>query len=306
VKLSKILVTGGAGFIGSHTIEFLLEQGYSVIALDDLRSGDLSNIEHVLGKIKFVRGDIRDRELLERIMRDVDGVIHLAAIVSVDEATEFPELAFDVNAVGTLNLLECARKHDVERFVYASSAAVYGDPSEIPVKETTPTKPMNPYGASKLAGEALVTAYATTYELSTISLRYFNVYGPRMRTGPYAGVILKFITAALKGEPLCIFGDGTQTRDFVYVRDVARANVLALESKEKGVFNVGTGKETRIIDLAKIISKLIGRECKIVFSNPRPGDIYRSVADITNITKRIGWQPKISLLEGLKITIKHI
>jgi len=238
-------------------------------------------------------------------MREVEGVIHLAAIVSVDEAIENPALTYDVNIRGTLILLENARKYEVDRFVFASSTAVYGEPPKIPITEDMPTNPINPYGASKLAAEALVNAYAKTYGLSTISLRYFNVYGSRMKTGSYAGVIAKFITAALRGEPLIIYGDGNQIRDFVYVEDVARANVIAIKSKATGSFNVGTGVGTRILELAQKIRSIIKSRSKIIFNEPRPGDIKRSVADIQKTRRVLKWFPKVELLQGLRKTVEY-
>jgi len=304
--MNSILVTGGAGFIGSFTVELLLAKGYKIAILDNFKYGSIKNIEHLHGKVDVVKCDVRNYDELTHIIQKVDAVIHLAAIVSVDEVNENPLKAFEVNAIGTLNLLELARKYDLERFVYASSTAVYGEPRYLPVDENHIVSPLNPYGASKLAGEALVNSYRETYGLSTISLRYFNVYGPRMRPGPYAGVIMKFVQAALKNEPLVIFGDGTQTRDFVFVKDVARANTIALESKETGIFNVGTGKETSINELAEIIIKLTKSKSKIIHTYPRPGDIRRSVADISKIRNKLKWTPEIDLLRGLKETIRYL
>ena len=303
--MQNILVTGGAGFIGSHTVDLLLAKGYNVIVLDNFKSGSMSNLSHVLRNenLEVVEGDIRDREIVNEIMRKVDGVIHLAAIVSVDEAISDPRTTFQTNALGTLNLLEAARKFDIEKFVYASSTAIYGEPKYLPVDEDHPTQPTNPYGASKLAGEAFVLAYNWTYGMKTVSLRYFNVYGPRMTSGPYAGVIAKFISAALRNEPLIIYGDGSQTRDFIYVTDVARANLAALKSSETGVFNIGTGRETSINELARIILNLTESECDIKYVDWRPGDIKRSVADINRAINLLNWRPETELIAGLKSTI---
>jgi len=301
--MADILVTGGAGFIGSHTVELLLRKGYSVVVLDNFRTGEISNINHLAGKIKIVQGDVRDEKLLLEIVKNIDGMIHLAAVVSVDEAIERPKEAFEINGIGTLNLLELARKYDIEKFVYASSAAVYGDPIEIPISENHPLNPKNPYGASKLSAEMLVNSYRETYGLKTISLRYFNVYGPRMKPGPYAGAVIKFVSAALKNKKITIFGDGNQIRDLIYVSDVARANIIALEKNETGVFNVGTGKGTKIIDVARRIIELTKSKSEITYTPPRPGDIRESVANIEKITTKLKWKPTVTLEMGLKLTI---
>jgi len=301
--MADILVTGGAGFIGSHTVELLLRKGYSVVVLDNFRTGEISNINHLAGKIKIVQGDVRDEKLLSEIVKNIDGIIHLAAVVSVDEAIERPKEAFEINGIGTLNLLELARKYDIENFVYASSAAVYGDPIEIPISENHPLNPKNPYGASKLSAEMLVNSYRETYGLKTISLRYFNVYGPRMKPGPYAGAVIKFVSAALKNKKITIFGDGNQIRDLIYVSDVARANIIALEKNETGVFNVGTGKGTKIIDVARRIIELTKSKSEITYTPPRPGDIRESVANIEKITTKLKWKPTVTLEMGLKLTI---
>ena len=300
----SVLVTGGAGFIGSHTVELLLKEGYEVKILDNLCSGKKENISSILDRVKLIIGDIRDKDVLKNAIKDSQYIIHLAAVVSVDEAIENPIKTFEVNSQATVQLLEFARIFDIDKVVYASSTAVYGEPIDIPLREDHPTRPINPYGAAKLAGESAMEAYNKTYALSTISLRYFNVYGPRMRGGQYAGVISKFLEAARIDEELKIYGDGNQTRDFIHVYDVANANKIALESHEVGVFNIGTGKETKIIDLANLIIRLMESRSRVLFVEPRPGDIYRSVADITKARKILHWEPKISLEEGLKSLIE--
>ncbi len=300
----SVLVTGGAGFIGSHTVELLLKEGYEVKILDNLCSGKKENISSILDRVKLIIGDIRDKDVLRNAIKDSQYIIHLAAVVSVDEAIENPIKTFEVNSQATVQLLEFARIFDIDKVVYASSTAVYGEPIDIPLREDHPTRPINPYGAAKLAGESAMEAYNKTYALSTISLRYFNVYGPRMRGGQYAGVISKFLEAARIDEELKIYGDGNQTRDFIHVYDVANANKIALESHEVGVFNIGTGKETKIIDLANLIIRLMGSRSRVLFVEPRPGDIYRSVADITKARRILHWEPKISLEEGLKSLIE--
>jgi len=305
----NVLVTGGAGFIGSWTVELLVKKGYYVVVLDNFLTGSVENIAHLISRVKIVRGDIRNYVLLDEIVKhySIDSIIHLAALVSIEEATEKPAEAIYINVNGTHNVLEVARKYDLERIVYASSAAVYGDPKYLPIDEDHPLNPKNVYGATKLGGEALVNAYHENYGLSTISLRYFNVYGPRMEPGPYAGVILKFIERIKQGKPPIIYGDGTQTRDFIYVEDVARANLAALETKSTGPYNIGTGIETSINQLAKTIAELMGRpDLKPIYTQPRPGDIKHSVAKIEKAKKELGWIPSIELISGLRKTILGI
>jgi len=304
-----VLVTGGAGFIGSWTCELLVGSGYNVVIVDDFSSGSIENIRFLLDYVKIERADISDYEKITEIIRThkPEAIIHLAARVSVDEVGNDPRTGYNVNVTGTFNLLEAARRFDIERFVYASSAAVYGEPVELPIKETHPLQPINVYGATKLAGEALVHAYRGNYGLSTIALRYFNVYGPKMKPGPYAGVIYKFLKAALLGKPIEIYGDGAQTRDFVFVADVARANVQALKTKATGAYNVGTGTATSIENLAKMVLFITGRQdVPILYKPPRKSDITHSYADISRTIKDLSWTPEIDLLTGLKITLEHL
>lgn len=304
----RVIVTGGAGFIGSWTAEALVGRGHEVVIMDDLSTGDPRNLSRIAGRAELIRVDVRNPDAVDEVFRRVgpDAVIHLAAVVSVDEVAENPVRGFEINVRGTLNLLEAARKHGVERFVYASSAAVYGDPVRLPITEEHPTRPKNVYGATKLAGEALVNAYVGNYGLSTAVLRYFNVYGPRMRAGPYSGVIRKFTEAILADKPITIFGDGEQTRDFIYVEDVARANLAALESGATGTYNIGTGEPIRIADLAHALMNVAGKEVPIKYAPPRPGDIRHSYADISKARKELGWSPETRLEEGLKRTIEFI
>ncbi len=303
-----VLVTGGAGFIGSWTVEKLVGEGYTVIVLDNLSSGSKDNLYGVMDKIEFVHGDIKDTDLLDKLFSKYrfKSVIHLAALVGVNEVADNPVEGYSVNVTGTFNLLEMCRRHGIERLVYASSAAVYGDPLYLPVNEGHTLNPKNLYGATKLAGEALVNSYSMNYGLSTISLRYFNVYGPRMKGGPYAGVIYAFINSILEGKPLTIYGDGLQTRDFVYVEDVAEANLIALESNATGSYNIGSGSSISIKDLAYLIKSLSRyKDIDIVYREPRPGDIRHSRADITKACRVLGWRPKTSLREGLLKTINY-
>ncbi|RLG83915.1 MAG: UDP-glucose 4-epimerase [Thermoprotei archaeon] len=303
-----VFVTGGAGFIGSWTVEKLISKGYRVVVLDNLSYGSIDNLSKVLNDIIFINGDIRDNELLEKLFKEYRfyGVIHLAALISVDEVSQKPYKGYSINVYGTFNLLEMSRKYDVKRFVYASSAAVYGDPQFLPINEDHPLRPKSLYGATKLAGEALVNSYSHNYGLSTISLRYFNVYGPRMKSGPYSGVVYVFIHNIMNNKPLTIYGDGLQTRDFIYVEDVAEANLIALESSVTGSCNIGSGSNISIKDLAYRILRLMGREdLEIVYDEPRRGDIRHSLADISKAIKLLGWKPRTSFEEGLKRTIKY-
>ena len=254
-----VLVTGGAGFIGSHTVDLLVEEGTEVVVIDDLSSGKLENLEHT---VPFYRLDVRSKEV-ERcfLEHEIDAVIHLAAQVSVESSLKEPQRDMEINLGGTLNLLELCRKHDVAKFVFASSVAVYGEPKYVPVDEQHELAPLAPYGCSKLASEFYLKLYSRLYGLQTVSLRYANVYGPRQRSDGEGGVIAIFARRALLGEPLVIYGDGNQTRDFVYVRDVARANLLALGRSVKSLgLNIATSKETSINQLVEILKQQLGKD----------------------------------------------
>ncbi len=307
----NVIVTGGAGFIGSATSELLVSKGYFPVIVDNLYSGSIDNISKILKdkKGKLIKVDVSKinemNEVLKELMGEVGGIIHLAAMINLEEVARDPQRALEVNVIGTLNVLELARKYDVERVVYASSVAVYGEPQRLPIDEGHPKKPANLYGLTKLYGEMLLWLYRDLYGLKPIALRYFNVYGPRMRPGPYAGVIYKFIISLLRKEPPVIYGDGNQTRDFVYVGDVAEANVKALESDYVGAVNVGTGNEVSINDLFRMISELIGSSVKPMRAPPRPGDVRRSRADISLAREKLGWTPRVDLLEGLRRTINY-
>ncbi len=289
----RVLVTGGSGFIGRSVLEELLIRGHEVLSLDLVEPSIT---------VPFVIGDVRDPETLRNAAEGVDAIVHLAAIVSAVEAMERPLDTFRTNVEGTLNVAEAARREDA-KVIYASSVAVYGEPKVLPVSEDHPVHPTNVYGSTKLAGESLLLGYGGSYGLPVTSLRFFNVYGPHMKPGPYAGVIYKFLERIREEKPLRIEGDGRQTRDFVYVGDVARAVVLALESDATGVYNVGTGREISILDLARLLFDLTGRDTGLEFAPARPGDIRRSRADISKI-RELGWEPSLSLEEGLRRTIE--
>jgi len=300
----RVLVTGGAGFIGSHTVDLLLSSGHEVVVLDDLSSGREENLRAHLGRpgFAFVRGDILDPEAVARAVKGVEAVIHQAAQVSVPLSFERPELTREVNVRGTSLLLEACAGEGVRRFVYASSCAVYGNPPRLPVDEDTPPSPLSPYALSKLEAERECLRFFRERGLETVCLRYFNVYGPRQGGGEYAGVIVKFLERLRDNLPPIVHGDGRQTRDFVYVEDVARANLLALTSPlaPGKVVNVGTGRETSILELCRLLLTLTGRRLEPVHAEPRVGDVRRSVADVRRAKEVLGFEARITLEEGLR------
>jgi len=269
------LVTGGAGFIGSHLVDRLIELEYDVRVVDNLSTGSLVNIEgHVDGgSVDFVEGDIRDVDLVARAMKDVDAVYHLAAIVSVPFSVKNPDLTFDVNAGGTLNLLRAAAEVGVSKFVFVSSCAVYGDPEYLPLDEKAKLNPISPYAASKLAGEKLCLDYVEGRLFRSAVVRFFNVYGLRQGLSEYSGVITKFFERARKGQPLLIYGDGLQTRDFVNVHDVVCALQACMENSraEGEIFNIGTGKQVTVNELAKTVLDLFGLDLEIRHERARKG-----------------------------------
>ncbi len=304
MRNKKVLITGGAGFIGSNLAEELAEDN-EVVILDHLSTGRMENIRGLLenNKARFIKGSITDLDLLRQSFRDVDYVFHQAAIPGVPASVKDPVTSNTVNINGTLNVLIAARDNGVKKVVYASSCAVYGDTQVIPTAETAQLNPKSPYAVTKLAGEYYCSVFNEVYNMPAVSLRYFNVYGPRQDpSSEYAAVIPKFITKALAEEPLLIYGDGLQTRDFVFVRDVVKANIMAAESSETGVFNIGSGDAVTINELADVIMKLCGKELEIVHADPKEGDIKYSQAS-TEKAKRIKFRPEDSLGEGLKKTI---
>ncbi|NJE48301.1 SDR family oxidoreductase [Thermococcus sp. 9N3] len=295
-----IVVTGGAGFIGSH-IAWELVRDNEVIVIDNLYTGKAENVPP---GAKLVKADVRDYEAIAELVSNADYVFHEAAQVSVVESIRDPVFTEEVNVLGTLNILR-ALLDGHGKLIFASSAAVYGDNPNLPLKERERPRPLSPYGVTKATAEEYLRVYHELYGLPVVSLRYFNVFGPRQGFNQYAGVISIFINRALAGEPLVIFGDGKQTRDFIYVKDVVRANILVAESKRANgrVFNVATGKQTSILELAMKIIEITGTTSSIIFDKPRPGDIRHSLADITEI-KKLGFEPKWSLEEGLKKTVE--
>jgi dTDP-glucose 4,6-dehydratase len=301
---SKILVTGGAGFIGSHIVDRLLNEGFNIRVVDNLSTGDEKNLAQHQGKenLQFIEGDIRNFDLAKELVEGVDAVFHEAALVSVTRSVEDPLLANEVNVTGTLNLLKACVDAKVKRFVFASSCAVYGDHETLPNHENLMPRPLSPYAVSKLAAENYVKVFNDVYGLETVILRYFNVYGPRQSYGPYSGVISIFINRLLKNENLTIYGDGEQTRDFVHVKDVVEANMLVLSKQNAAgeIFNISTGKAITINSLAKTLQKIIDKtDLKLVYAKTRSGDIKNSYADINKAMKILDYTPKISIKEGL-------
>ncbi|MGA2933825.1 MAG: NAD-dependent epimerase/dehydratase family protein [Methanomicrobiales archaeon] len=304
--MMKFLVTGGAGFIGSHLTRELANLG-EVTVLDDLSSGQTGRILDILdhGKVQLVRGSILHRNLLLDLCREVDCIFHLAADVSVSHSMERPLEVHEVNATGTLSVLAAARESGVKKLVFSSSAAVYGASPVSPRSESTYPEPLSPYAASKLAGEFYCDVYRRSYGLPTASLRCFNVYGPAQDPrGECAAVIPSFIMNVLRRRPPVIFGDGNQVRDFISVKDVVRANILAMQRDAVGTFNIGTGDGVTIRDLARVITEIGGLSREPVFEKPRPGDIRESVADISRARDVMGYRPRVHLVDGLRETME--
>jgi UDP-glucose 4-epimerase len=298
-----VLVTGGAGFVGSHLVDRLVSEGCEVRVLDDLSSGDLANIVgHVRsGRVGFVEGDVRDAGVVAKCVRGVDVVVHCAAVASVPFSFEHPVLTFEVNVDGTLNLLRACAASGVERFVFVSSCAVYGEPVYLPVDEVHPVNPVSPYARSKVAGERWCRVFGEKCGLETVVLRLFNVYGPRQRFNDYSGVMTRFIERIKRHLPLIVYGDGSQTRDFVYVSDAVEAVLRALkcEGAAGEVFNVGCGRQVSIVDLAAAVLRLAQANLDVVHEAPRAGDVKHSVADISKAERLLGFKPRFSLRDGL-------
>ena len=304
-KIRHALVTGGAGFIGSHLVDALVAGGSSVTVLDNLSTGHHRNIKHHGNKIAFIEGDIRDAKILDQAASACDVIFHQAALVSVTQSVQDPSFSCEVNDLGTVRVLDAARKKGVRRVVMASSSAVYGDDPQMPKVEKMKPCPLSPYAVQKLAGEYYASVFGGLYGLETVCLRYFNVFGPRQDpSSPYSGVISIFMTKATTKEAVTIYGDGSQSRDFVYVNDVVNANLLAATHPLAAgrVFNVGTGSSIQILNLWQLIGELSDIEIEPVFGPPRAGDIHESVADISEIEK-MGYQPQMRLRQGLIDTL---
>lgn len=308
--MARYLITGGAGFIGSHIAEALLDEGHAVVAFDNLSSGHLANLDHLRGRIGFIQGDVRDRAAIGTAMKGCDCCFHEAALVSVFESVEKPFDNHDINMSGTLNVLQAARDAGVKRVVFASSAAIYGNDPALPKREDMRPQPASPYAAGKITGEYYLSIFAQLYGVQTVSLRYFNVFGPRQDPrSMYSGVISKFTDDLKNGRQPTIFGDGQQTRDFVFVKDIAQANLKAMHSPNAGqgeAFNVATGKTVSLLDLLGTLGDLTGRKVEPCLKEARKGDIRHSSADISRIRAVLGYEPRFSLREGLSELLRSM
>lgn len=306
--MGKLLVTGGAGFIGSNLVRKLVEQGHKdVRVLDNLSTGKWDNLAPVLDEIDFQVGDIRDATFTEKHFRDVETVFHEAALPSVDRSVRDPIATNESNITGTLNVLMAARTNQVKRVVYASSSSLYGDSPSLPKHEEMPVNPLSPYALSKYAGERYCQLFYQLFGLETLCLRYFNVFGPHQdAASDYAAVIPRFISWISRGEQVMIYGDGEQTRDFTFVDNVVQANLRAASS-EQGmgeVFNIACGERISINRLAEHIMDILGRQVPIEYATPRQGEVRDSLADITKARQQLGYEPDISVWEGLAISAK--
>lgn len=304
--LKKVLVTGGAGFIGSHLVDALVARGVAVTVLDDLSTGKHENIAHHTNGVTFIEGSITDHDIVMRAAEGVDTIFHLAAVASVQKSIEHPLETHETNTTGTLAIFEAARKLSINKVVYASSSAVYGDLPDMPKTESSQCCPKTPYGLHKMIGEAYAKLYYELHGVKSVGSRFFNVYGSRQdASSPYSGVISLFAKLLNDGKQPNIYGDGTATRDFVHVSDVVEANLLAAESDvDFDVFNIATGKEIAINELLQTMNKALGTDIAPVYQPERAGDIKRSVADISKAQKVLGWSPKTALQEGISELLK--
>lgn len=304
--MKKVLVTGGAGFIASHIVTALVERGDQVRVLDNLCTGFRDNLSHVAQDVEFIEGDVADESAVERAMQGIELVFHQAALASVQLSVERPLATHHSCVTGTLNVLHQAVRADVGRLVYAASSSAYGDRPFLAKRESDLPQVLSPYAAAKLAGEMYCEACYHSYGLETVGLRYFNVFGPRQDpASPYSAVIPIFVTAILSGQPPKIFGDGHQSRDFIFVGNVVRGNLLAAEAPQAAgkVFNLGQGRQTSLLQLLRLLSELLGKQIAPVFEPPRAGDVRESMADIGLARSLLGFEPTISLEEGLRQTI---
>ncbi|QLH05754.1 NAD-dependent epimerase/dehydratase family protein [Nitrosopumilus ureiphilus] len=300
----NIAVTGGAGFIGSHIIEYLVNRGDSVTVIDNLYTGKIENLAAVIDQINFIQTDIRNIDSLRKILKNIDGVFHEAALASVQESFSKPNEYHDVNVNGTENILKLAKEFGF-KVVYASSSSVYGNPINIPIKEDAQKIPINPYAQTKLDDEILAEKFSKL-GVNVIGLRYFNVFGERQSEN-YAGVIKLFLERIQNKEPPIIYGDGSQIRDFIYVKDVVRANIMALESNVKHAFiNIGTGKTISILELANQIIKASNLTLKPIHKKALEGDVHKSQADVTLAKKLLNWEYKVELKDWLSETVSDL
>ncbi len=301
----RYLVTGGAGFIGSNTVDEIVRRGHSAVVLDDFSSGREENLKQCAGKIEIIRGSITNLNVVQKACQGADCVIHLAALTSVPRSVNDPIESNHINIDGTLNVLVAARDAKVRRLVYAASCSAYGEAPIQPQRESMCADPISPYGVTKFVGELYAKAFGRCYGLETVCLRYFNVFGPRQDpTSAYSGVLSKFIATLLTGGQPVIFGDGEQSRDFIFVENVVQANLLACEAQNCAgrTFNIGTGGRHTLNETLRLLEKISGEKGAAKYEPPRSGDILHSQADITEARKSLGYDPKISFEEGLRRT----
>ena len=303
----RYVVTGGAGFIGSNTVEELVRRGHSVVVLDDLSAGKEENLAEVRNKITLIKGTITDIEVVRKAMHEAEYVLHLAARTSVPRSVKDPIETNRINIDGTLNVLIAARDAKVKRVVFAASSSAYGETPTLPKVETMQPQPISPYGVTKFVGELYAQTFGRCYAIENVSLRYFNIFGPRQDpSSPYSGVLAKFCTAYLEDTQPVIFGDGEQTRDFTYVENAVQANLLACEAPNVSgrVFNVGTGARFSLNQTVELLSTISGKRLEVKYEPPRDGDIRDSLADITQAREMLGYDPQVRFEEGLKRTFE--
>lgn len=302
----RYLVTGGAGFIGSHTVDELVRRGHGVVVLDDLSAGKEDSLGEVRSKITFIKGSVTELEAVQKAMLQADYVIHLAARTSVPRSVKDPLETNRINVEGTLNVLVAARDNKVKRLVLAASSSAYGETLELPKTERMPPEPISPYGVSKFVGELYARVFGRCYGLETVSLRYFNIFGPRQDPdSPYSGVLSRFATAFLNEEQPVVYGDGEQTRDFTYVENAVEANLLACEMPgiSGEVFNVGTGGRVSLNQTLELLRRLSGKKLEARYEPAREGDIRDSQAGISKARERLGYEPTVEFEEGLARTL---
>jgi len=301
----RYLVTGGAGFIGSNTVDELVRRGHSVVVLDDFSSGKEENLTEVRNKITFIKGSITDIEVVRKAMHEAEYVLHLAAKTSVPRSVKDPIETNKINIDGTLNVLVAAKELKVKRVVFAASSSAYGETPTLPKVETMQPEPISPYGVTKYVGELYGQAFGRCYGLENVALRYFNIFGPRQDPGsPYSGVLAKFCSAFLEDTQPVVFGDGEQTRDFTYVENAVQANLLACEAPSVSgkVFNVGVGGRVSLNEVVRVLGKISGKTLETKYEPPRDGDIRDSQADISQARELLGYEPHVSFEEGLSRT----
>lgn len=306
--MKNVLVTGGAGFIGSHIVTALVERGDRVRIVDNLSTGKRDNLAHLKGKVEFVEADVADAAAIVRAMEGVELVFHQAAMASVPRSVAEPLAANAACVTGTVAVLDAARRAKVKRVVYAGSSSAYGNRPYVAKREIDLPQPLSPYAAAKLAGEAYCQAFAETYGLETVVIRYFNVFGPRQDPkGEYSAVIPKFVATMLAGERPTVFGDGMQSRDFTYVENVVRGNLAAAEAKGAvgAVFNVACGRQFSLLELLASINRVLGTKVEPIFAPPRAGDVRESLADITMAREVLGYEPTVDFDEGLRRSIEY-